>query len=319
VFAEAQRQGWVNPSARTKPNVRDQEPPSRAAKEEKGAREKAVQEAKAMIDAMNDKDPGVWFEDKALDALAVLYAWSKPDFERAIAKARNVKAGIKHLKLEMMKRLHKFNRPDKHAANGGSLGWATEEDSTEEGEAKAEGIHPDAMPEAVLERYNRRYGVVLHGGTAAILTMNEDGEYEFLRPGNLRTFHKPELVAYAQEPNPKYMSAFDWWLGHHDRRTHGRVVFEPGLSYFEPALPKEIKTSKLNLWRGLRVKPRPGSCSTITDHLFEVWAAGDPAQADYTLNWLAAKVQWLGKKVRTCLVLQGTPGDGKNYHLGVGH
>lgn len=67
-----------------------------------------IEEAKSVIEALDVKDPGGWFGDKALEALALLHAEAKPDYERAIARARKVKADIKDLKREVEKRARKL-------------------------------------------------------------------------------------------------------------------------------------------------------------------------------------------------------------------
>jgi putative DNA primase/helicase len=63
-----------------------------------------IEEAKSVIKALDAKDPGEWFEDKTLEALALLYDKSKPDYERAISQARRAKASIKALKSAVAER-----------------------------------------------------------------------------------------------------------------------------------------------------------------------------------------------------------------------
>jgi hypothetical protein len=60
--------------------------------------ETAVEETRALLDALDPKDPGAWFEEKVLEALATLKAKSYPDYERSIDAARKAKVSLKELK-----------------------------------------------------------------------------------------------------------------------------------------------------------------------------------------------------------------------------
>jgi putative DNA primase/helicase len=60
-----------------------------------------LEQAKAILQELDNKDPGAWFEESVLETLALLYKESKPDYERAILQARKAKASLKDLKEEV--------------------------------------------------------------------------------------------------------------------------------------------------------------------------------------------------------------------------
>jgi putative DNA primase/helicase len=73
---------------------------------EEEARAVALQEAKVIVDAV--EDPGAWFEGKTLEALTLLYVNSRPDYERAIFNARRAKVSLGDLKKQVKERARIF-------------------------------------------------------------------------------------------------------------------------------------------------------------------------------------------------------------------
>lgn len=181
------------------------------------------------------------------------------------------------------------------------------------GLGKTEAVIPDEFdPENVIARFNKIYAVCLHGTSAAIATVGDQGEYVFYQEKSLEKLHRGELVAIEDDDKVKYLAAFPWWTRQKERRQHGHVVFEPDNSIYRPGFPEKLRTSSLNLWRGLQIAPKPGDHDLITEHIFDVFADRNEARYEYIIDWLAAKFQHPGVKVRTCLVFKGSQGDGKN-------
>jgi DNA primase len=85
---------------------------------------------KALIEGLNNKDPGVWFEEKVLEALAILKAKSYPDYERGIAAARKAKVSLKELKKRITDRarvsfenIESVKHPTLHTLYARSIGY----------------------------------------------------------------------------------------------------------------------------------------------------------------------------------------------------
>jgi hypothetical protein len=189
---------------------------------------------------------------------------------------------------------------------------ANEEETPEHVRESETASNEDQSPDAVLNRFNGQYAVALHGASAVIATLNDQGNYEFYREADLRKLHRGELVSISVPGGIRKKAAFDWWLNNIGRRQHGRIVFRPDTSLYKEGFPDATRTPTLNLWRGLQIAPKAGNHDLISEHIYDVWAARDDARYAYIMDWLAAKFQWMPKKVRTCLVFQGTQGDGKN-------
>src|SRR5262249_49213191 len=89
------------------------------------------------------------------------------------------------------------------------------------------------------------------------------------------------------------------------RRYLGRgVVFEPGG-------PLEIPNDMLNLWRGFGIAPKPGGCSLLRAHIFNVVCSGDQKLFDYLIKWMAYAVQHPDKPIGVAVAFLGPQGAGK--------
>jgi putative DNA primase/helicase len=70
-----------------------------------------------------------------------------------------------------------------------------------------------------------------------------------------------------------------------------------------------------NLWAGWPTKPRQGSCERLLDLLRHMCSHEGHLQGEiyqWVLRWLALPIQKPGTKLKTCLVLHGPQGVGKN-------
>jgi hypothetical protein len=93
------------------------------------------------------------------------------------------------------------------------------------------------------------------------------------------------------------------WLNSPDRRQHlGGVVCDPS---------GQAGSDFLNVWQGFAVKPKPGNCQIILDHIHEVVCRADDRIYDYAISWLATKVQFPGVPPETAFVMRGEKGTGK--------
>lgn len=74
-------------------------------------------------------------------------------------------------------------------------------------------------------------------------------------------------------------------------------------------VPHQDGTSKINLWRGNGLMPRPGDASIFIEHLRFLCPTDE--EADYLCNWLAHVIQKPGVKIMCAVVLVGPQGTGK--------
>ncbi|MBB4199203.1 hypothetical protein GGD83_003017 [Rhodoblastus sphagnicola] len=117
-----------------------------------------------------------------------------------------------------------------------------------------------------------------------------------------------EVVATGQKDGkPTYTDAFTFWTGHAARHVYRRVAFTS----------KPVTDDTLNLFRGLGVKPRPGKCERIINHVQEVICSGDVNAGDAMLKLLAWQIQNIGKPSRVVVVLKSKKQQaGKGILLG---
>lgn len=98
-------------------------------------------------------------------------------------------------------------------------------------------------------------------------------------------------------------TAAEWWLKSPNRRQYlGGVIFDP---------TGNAPADCWNLWSGFAVTPAPGDWSLMRDHILKVICAGDPALANYLLNWLARMFQFPDRAGEVAIVLRGKKGAGK--------
>ena len=92
----------------------------------------------------------------------------------------------------------------------------------------------------------------------------------------------------------RYIPAFEALKGNANRHTFRHVVFTS----------KPTPADAFNLFRGLGVKPAPGDCSLVLQHVREVIAAGDAETSEGLLNLMAWQIQNIGEPSRTVVVMK---------------
>lgn len=103
-----------------------------------------------------------------------------------------------------------------------------------------------------------------------------------------------------EEPAPLGLT----WLKWHRRRTYEGLDLSPN---GEEVLPGNV----LNLWRGWGVEPRAGKWPRMQEHVTEVLANGNAAEASYIFKWAAWTVQNPSEPTESALVFRGSKGSGK--------
>jgi len=95
------------------------------------------------------------------------------------------------------------------------------------------------------------------------------------------------------------------WFGWKQRRSYS------GRDFLPPGSGEELPEGVLNLWRGWRYDPGPGSCERYLAHVREVVCSGDETLYEWVLAWMAHMVQRPWEKPGTAIVLRSGEGTGK--------
>lgn len=97
------------------------------------------------------------------------------------------------------------------------------------------------------------------------------------------------------------------WMEHPDR-----VIVREDQVGFDPT--ERDASISCNLWAGWPTSPRAGSCEKLLDLLRYMCSADLNQQHlfDWVLRWVAYPIQHPGAKLKTCLVIHGPQGTGKN-------
>ena len=85
----------------------------------------------------------------------------------------------------------------------------------------------------------------------------------------------------------------------------------------EPSKPAIISVrgqEYLNLWQGYGLKPKPGDCSLMREHIRTILANGDPGFDQYIMNYSAFAVQHPTERAEVAVVLKGKKGSGKTVY-----
>ncbi len=100
-----------------------------------------------------------------------------------------------------------------------------------------------------------------------------------------------------------------------------RTVIRPEDVVFDPA--QECASHCVNLYQGLKIRPKTGDCSQILELLRHLLSASSKhedevhANIEWVLNWIALPLQKPGTKLATAIVMHGPQGSGKSMFWGV--
>jgi hypothetical protein len=169
---------------------------------------------------------------------------------------------------------------------------------------------PNLDAKDALRKFNDAFAFTVIGGRARIAEprcWDPSLERHYVRFVPLSDFKQMFANWRVKVPTAKgkcrLVPIAELWLGSRGRRQHlGGVVCDP---------TNQAGPDFLNVWQGFAVKPKPGSCQIILDHLHEVVCDADDQIYDYALSWLATKVQFPGIPPETAFVMRGEKGTGK--------
>lgn len=226
-------------------------------------------------------------------ALEVNGAWIAPDFND----------GGERIRLFLDKGIKRTDFNDLHAAAGlhvvrtqvearlTALAWSATSaakpcTTATGGEGKGSPLKPIESLGELLERFPLVY--------ASKGTVFDRQEHCLLALSDMRDACMSREIARA-------------WQEHPERELVrvSEVGFDPACS--DPNI-------KCNLWSGWPTTPKAGNCDKLLDLLRYMCSADGAPNTLYgwVLNWLAYPIQRPGAKLKTCLVLHGPQGTGKN-------
>jgi hypothetical protein len=179
--------------------------------------------------------------------------------------------------------------------------------------AEIDMLGPDLTLTKLIKIFNRKFAVANDEGKPFVMWAVRDEELN--RERYCRTTFREFMQLYQNRTlaievtdangSPKIVekSYASWWLNHERRRQYlGGVTFDPS---------GKATPSKLNLWRGFTVEPRPGDWSLMRNHIRIIICANDRDAYDYLIRWLARMVQFPWLMAEVAAVLRGEKGAGK--------
>lgn len=157
--------------------------------------------------------------------------------------------------------------------------------------------------DCLIEEMNREYAVA---DRSIIIHEYFDPErnrqvVDYVKESDIKLLYRNEKV--KDEETNKTVSLADYWLGHKNRRTYKKIIFDPGNDH----------SDYFNLWRGFSVEPIKGDCSLFLDHIKHNICNHDEKLYEYVISWMANGIQNPGKQAETALVLRGGRGTGKGF------
>lgn len=252
-------------------------------------------QAKPMLcaddDCWTDGNPGV--DAASAAALAAGGAWLKPRFADEPARQAAREAGRKLTDfndLHAVEGLHAVRTQvdDAIAAAGWSLAGPRPRAPHPQGGGEAGGeLRPIESSEHLLERFALVYGM---SGTVF-----DAVEHCLVSLSDMRDACVSKDVHRGWAESPAR-----------------RIVRQRNVG-FDPA--GEDPEVTCNLWSGWPTQPKPGNCDRLQELLWHM-CGGEAAHradlADWVMRWLAYPLQYPGAKMKTCLVVHGPQGSGKN-------
>jgi hypothetical protein len=179
--------------------------------------------------------------------------------------------------------------------------------------AEADTLGPDLTLTRLINIFNRKFAVANDEGKPFVMWAVRDEELNRERycratfKSFMELYQNRKLAVEVKDAHGNTtiieLSYARWWLNHPRRRQYlGGVTFDPS---------GKAPPSKLNLWRGFTVEPRPGDWSLMRNHIRIIICANDREAYHYLIRWLARMVQlpWLMAEVAS--VLRGEKGAGK--------
>jgi hypothetical protein len=164
---------------------------------------------------------------------------------------------------------------------------------------RARGLIQQGLDKEVME-LNKDYAFVIAGDKGAIMNFETiDGRTQFrlLQVTAFKQFFANKQVTVGR----RLTSVAEYWMSHQQRRQFKGIEFAPVGG----------RKDYYNLWQGLSVTPKPGSCQKFLDHLKNNVAQGDQYKFNWIVGWFAQIFQQPMEKPGTSMALRGPQRAGK--------
>lgn len=180
-------------------------------------------------------------------------------------------------------------------------------------DAQVEAVNEASIPAWVRDT-NRRFAFVSgEGATSAMCLVKfaPDGTWTQTEYSLAVKEHANDQIDIGtrRDGTPIRKNRLEAWMTQPGRRSY------PNGIKFMPGKPRE-HDGCLNTWKGWGVDPKPGAWGTIKDHILNIICAGDQMNFDYTIRWIAYRVQNLDGPVGVVPVISGEQGNGKSVFGG---
>ena len=120
------------------------------------------------------------------------------------------------------------------------------------------------------------------------------------------TVYADRCIVIEEDNRMKRLNAAKEWMKWPQRRTHAKLVYEPGL---DPITEKD----EINTWEGWGCKPKRGDIRIWNEFIDYIFSQ-EPAFKKWFLKWAAYPIQHPGTKLYTCVLMHGiTHGTGKSF------
>lgn len=156
------------------------------------------------------------------------------------------------------------------------------------------GIKSDAL-ESAIDELNEHHFVARTGGKVFVFDERDDS----ILPGGMSFSAFRDFMARHRIND---VPIAHLWLKSPRRRTYEKVIFDPS---------GKCEEGSYNTWQGLSMRPKPGNCRMICDHVRNVLCGGNAAQTEYAMKWFALLVQRPWMKPGVALVCRSKEGTGK--------
>jgi len=151
-----------------------------------------------------------------------------------------------------------------------------------------------------IDALNMDHSFVVENGKS--LVFHESIDHVLMRLKYARMTPADFKTAYANMKFGGTNLGVAWLLSERRRQYMDGVVFDPA--------NREGKNT-LNLWKGIFVKPAPGSWAKLKEHMLMNICAGNAEHYHYLMKWMANGVQHPELQGRVAVVMRGKEGVGK--------
>ncbi len=155
-----------------------------------------------------------------------------------------------------------------------------------------------------LRKINESYAFTMYGDTAVILKLDTP-PVKYLKIETFYSLMANNLFYLGGMEKPVKLGPA--WMAWGSRRSYDDVVFYPG---------DTSDRNVYNLWRGFAYEPIEGDCSLYLDHMRVNICAGNEANYNWLLDWMADAVQKPWRKNWTAVLLESPEeGTGKGFFV----